>query len=216
MHWYVSSSIFRRAGVTGRTGLIYSVIAPLILFLEIIYFGALWILYRWYPPRLSERDLAASSLFYPTAIRQLLTGVYFMELCLAGLFFLVRDAENKASCTPQASIMIAAMALTALHHYALDARGLRWLSSSTLSHPQSGQQRMGLPADGMMIKAAPGPDEALSSACPILWVPKDKLGISTDEIYHARCDGILMSNEGAYLERGKVKLYGPPPAQKTH
>jgi hypothetical protein len=41
VHWYVSSSIFRRAGVTGRTGLIYSVIAPLILFLEIIYFGAL-------------------------------------------------------------------------------------------------------------------------------------------------------------------------------
>lgn len=51
-----------------------------------IYFGALWILYRFYPPKLSDLELGVTGLFYPTAIRQFMTGVYFMELCLSGLF----------------------------------------------------------------------------------------------------------------------------------
>ena len=61
------------------------------------YFGALWVLYRLYPPKLSDLELGATCLFYPTAIRQLMTGIYFMEICLAGLFFLVRDADGNAT-----------------------------------------------------------------------------------------------------------------------
>jgi hypothetical protein len=85
------------------------------------------LLYRSYPPKLTE-DLDPSGLFYPTAIRQLFIGVYFMELCLAGLFFLVRDADGQAACTPQAIIMIFAAVLTALFHYALNhGHKLHWL-----------------------------------------------------------------------------------------
>ena len=213
----ISPSSFLHGFPDQGPGLIYSVIAPLIIVLEIVYFGALWILYRFYPPRLTERDLTTPSLFYPTAIRQLLTGIYFMELCLAGLFFLVRDAENNASCTPQAGIMLAATALTALFHYALAGRGLQWLSPSTLSNPRPGlERRMRLPAaDTAMMKAAHGSDETLSYTCPIVWIPRDRRGVSTDEIHHARRNGILMSNEGACLERSKIKLHGPPPARRA-
>lgn len=94
-------------------------IAPLILVFSIIYFGVLWLLYRSYPPKLTEPDLKSSSLFYPTAIRQLFTGVYFLELCLTGLFFLVRNTDGKAVCTPQAVIMIFATVLTILFHCTL-------------------------------------------------------------------------------------------------
>jgi hypothetical protein len=105
------------------------VVSPLILVLSTVCFGAFWILYRSYPPRLTEPELATSGLFYPTAIRQLFTGVYFMELCLAGLFFLVRDAEGKATCTAQAVVMIVATVLTALFQYGLNhSHGIHGLS----------------------------------------------------------------------------------------
>lgn len=191
-------------------------IAPSIIFLEVVCFGALWILYRFYPPRLAERDLASSCLFYPTAIRQLLTGIYFMELCLAGLFLLVRDAENKAACMPQAGIMLAAVVLTALFHYALAGRGLQRLSTSAWFTPKPAVgRRAAVPAGIAMTRILHSSDEALSSNCPVLWIPRDKLGISTDEIQHSRRKGILMSNEGASLQRCKIKLHSPPPVRQA-
>jgi hypothetical protein len=43
-----------------------------------------------------------------------------MELCLAGLFFLVCNADGKAACTAQAIIIIFATIFTALFHYGLN------------------------------------------------------------------------------------------------
>lgn len=51
-----------------------------------------------------------------------------MELCLTGLFFLVRDTNGKAACTAQAIIMIFATVLTVLFHSALNhGHKLHWL-----------------------------------------------------------------------------------------
>jgi hypothetical protein len=157
--------------------------------------------YRYYPPRLTELDLPSSGLFYPTAIRQLLTGVYFMELCLAGLFFLVRDTENRPACTAQAVIMLVATVLTALFHYTLNG-GLHWpFHYKHLSEAETGATNQ-----------APELDDALTSSSPVLWVPTDDLGISADEISHACKGDVFVSNKGAYLERGKLRLDGSPPA----
>jgi hypothetical protein len=174
-------------------GLVYSVIAPLILVFSIIFFGALWVLYRSYPPRLSNLDLGTSDLFYPTAMRQLFTGIYFMELCLAGLFFLVRDAQGKAAYTPQAVIMMLLTGLTALFHYALDqGYEFRWLSMPVISKQRPdqitepewmGRREVLSTAKPKLFQAE---DDALDSTRPILWIPKDELGISDDEIYHIR------------------------------
>ncbi|KFY03304.1 hypothetical protein O988_01575 [Pseudogymnoascus sp. VKM F-3808] len=43
-----------------------------------------------------------------------------MELCLAGLFFLVRDADGNATCTAQAITMSVTMAFTALFQFSSD------------------------------------------------------------------------------------------------
>jgi hypothetical protein len=128
-----------------------------------------------------------------------------MELCLAGLFFLVRDTENRASCTPQVVIIIVAMVFTALFHCSLSRPGSRWFW-----YPKWSKQLS--MAETVAIKTAPEPDPALTSTCPVLWVPEDDLGISADEIYHARKSGIVISNNGACLERGKLRLRGPPPS----
>jgi len=131
-----------------------------------------------------------------------------MELCLAGLFFLVRDAENRPSCTAQAIIMLVATVLTAFFHFAL-VKGHRWPCYLKWDRQVS-------VAESGTIKAAPEPDEALTSTCPIPWVPKDDLGISADEIWHAKKSGVIISDRGAYLEGGRLRLRGPPqPLPKT-
>ncbi|XMA13696.1 hypothetical protein WAI453_006487 [Rhynchosporium graminicola] len=151
-------------------GLIYSVIAPLILVFIIMYFGVLWLLYRSYPPMLTEPGLTPSGLFYPTAIRQLFIGVYFMELCLTGLFFLwllfVRVLKRPA-----------------------DQADNEFSPRRSQSEPK---------------------DEALTSARPIIWIPKDELGVADDEISNIRktYDSIWISNEGASLDaQGRLRVW---------
>lgn len=63
-------------------------------------------------------------------------------------------------------------------------------------------------------QANPDQDEALTSARPILWIPKDELGVADDEIYYTRktYDSIWISNEGESLdELGKLKVWGELP-----
>lgn len=50
---------------------------------------------------------------YPRALNQTFTGLYVMELCLVGLFFLVQY-EGESVCYVQAIIMVVAIVLTAL------------------------------------------------------------------------------------------------------
>ncbi|KAL8702043.1 MAG: hypothetical protein Q9224_000213 [Gallowayella concinna] len=60
------------------------------------------------------------------AINQLFTGLYVMELCLVGLFFLVRDADEKGNqlattpCKGQAIIMIVVLILTIVYQFLLN------------------------------------------------------------------------------------------------
>ena len=58
-------------------------------------------------------------------------------------------------------------------------------------------------------------DEALTSARPVIWIPKDDLGVADDEIIHIRktYDNIWISNEGASLDaQGRLRVWGDPPA----
>lgn len=61
-----------------------------------------------------------NGLIFPKAVNQLFTGLYFLELCLIGLFFLQRDSRNQASCFPQAIIMIVTLGFTVLYQFVLN------------------------------------------------------------------------------------------------
>ncbi|CZT07019.1 uncharacterized protein RAG0_12606 [Rhynchosporium agropyri] len=197
-------------------GLIYSVIAPLILVFVIMYFGVLWLLYRSYPPMLTEPGSTPSGIFYPTAIRQLFTGVYFMELCLTGLFFLVRDTHGKAACTAQAVIMILATLLTTGFHCTLNHdHKLHWLPFVKVIK-QPADQVDNDAVSPWRSESAPQ-DEALTAARLIIWIPKDELGVADDEITHIRktYDSIWISNEGASLDaQGRLKVWGVLPSSE--
>jgi hypothetical protein len=100
--------------------LVYSVIAPLILIFAIITFSLYWIANRYCMLYIFKVKEDTGGLLYPRAINQTFTGLYFMELCMIGLFFLVRDHNNNVACYPQAIVMIVITALTILYQFLLN------------------------------------------------------------------------------------------------
>ena len=70
--------------------------------------------------RLVRFDVGTGGLIYPKAINQLFIGLYFMELYLIGLFFLVRNEHDKVACIGQAIIMIIVTLLTATYQILLN------------------------------------------------------------------------------------------------
>lgn len=49
---------------------------------------------------------------------------------------------------------------------------------------------------------------------PVVWIPQDGYGISTDEIHRAAAISVQMSDDGAWLNnKGKVRLEPPPSEQ---
>ena len=93
----------------------------------IITFSLFWIVIKnniLYVIRTGNVD--GGGLFFPSAINQLFTGLYFMEICLIGLFFLVRDVEGNVACEAQGIIMSLALALTIFYQIwlAMNFQGL--------------------------------------------------------------------------------------------
>lgn len=89
-------------------GLIYSVIAPLVLVFSSITFGLLWVVFRYNLLYVTISRPDTRGLLYPTALTQLFTGIYVMELCMIGLLLLVRDTDNRAACVGQAVVTMIA------------------------------------------------------------------------------------------------------------
>ena len=108
------------------SGLVYSIISPLIMLFNIITFSLFWLVYRYNTLYVTKFRFDTGGLLYPTAINQLFTGLYLMELCLIGLFFLVKDAARDGTaygtpCKVQGIIMIAVLILTFLYQWFLNS-----------------------------------------------------------------------------------------------
>lgn len=101
-------------------GLIFSIIAPLILIFNVLTFSLFWFVYRYNSLYVNRFTFDTGGLLFPIAVNQLFTGVYVMELCLIGLFFLTQNAENHQACIPQGAIMIAVTIITVIFQYLLN------------------------------------------------------------------------------------------------
>ncbi|KAK4150929.1 hypothetical protein C8A00DRAFT_36463 [Chaetomidium leptoderma] len=101
--------------------LIYSIVAPLIAIFAIITFSLLWVAHRYNMLYVTRFRTDTGGVLYPRAINQTFTGLYVMELCLIGLFFIAEDETGANVCFPQGIIMVIALILTALYQYVLNA-----------------------------------------------------------------------------------------------
>lgn len=92
---------------------------------NIITFSLFWLVYRYNTLYVTKFRFDTGGLLYPTAINQLFTGLYFMEVCLIGLFLLVRDADDQgisygSPCKGQAIIMAVVFVFTVLYQWLLN------------------------------------------------------------------------------------------------
>jgi hypothetical protein len=101
-------------------GIVYCVIAPLISIFAILTFALLWFAQRYAMLYVTRFEHDTGGVLYPRAINQTFTGIYFMELCMAGLFFLVQDEKGKNVCTPHGIIMIIVLILTVVYQVLLN------------------------------------------------------------------------------------------------
>lgn len=56
---------------------------------------------------------------FPTAVTQLLVGVYALELAMLALFLLAQDSDGRIVCGPQATIMSVVLVSTLLFNVAI-------------------------------------------------------------------------------------------------
>lgn len=97
-------------------GIVYSIISPVILIFCLISFSLTYLAYKYRIVYCNVNRVQSYGLFFPTAIVQLFTGIYTLQLCLIGLFFLVKDEHQKRFvCTKHAIIMIVVLVFTILY-----------------------------------------------------------------------------------------------------
>lgn len=93
-------------------GIVYCCIAPLMLVFMVIIYSLFWVVYRYNVLYVYQFKNDTGGLLFPTAVYQLFTGIYVMEVCLAAFFF----AQKNTACLPQAIIMIVILVLTIIYH----------------------------------------------------------------------------------------------------
>ncbi|EEP76111.1 conserved hypothetical protein [Uncinocarpus reesii 1704] len=101
-------------------GLIYCIISPLIMVFNVLTFTLFWVVYRYNTLYVTKFRFDTGGLLFPKAINQLFTGVYVMEVCLIGMFFLVRDQNGDVACEGQAICMIILLFATILFQFLLN------------------------------------------------------------------------------------------------
>ena len=102
-------------------GIIYSIIAPLILVFMVIIFSLFWIVYRFNVLYVYQFRNDTGGLLFPVAVNQLFVGLYVMELCLVGFFFISEDVAGNVVCFPQAIIMLVVLGFTILFQWLMNS-----------------------------------------------------------------------------------------------
>jgi hypothetical protein len=258
-------------------GIAFSVIAPLVLpfvsFALVLY----WLVYRYNVLYVYRYDYESGGRFFVLALDQLFTGLYVMEICLVGHFFVTVNDEGNSMCLPHGIAMIGVLALTVayqvftnrtLHSLTefLPVCGDVYGDALTTNQVGDGDQYVlcerpdGRETDESLVVKRSGKGSApegskygrndrvaerqsstISTRCfpmerhgltskkihkgadhkvriyddapePIVWIPKDGYGISTDEIRGTaeKADSIEVSDDYAWLDDGgKVRLEPP-------
>jgi hypothetical protein len=180
----------------------------------------------------------SGGLAFSRAIYQSFTGIYLMEILLAALFFLAQNQFGSQSAIPEGIFMCIAIACTIAiqfliissfdpltYYLPVDVTEFQHLNNSideeiistnpTINDVQQITNTNETNIDYHeynMDNTFVHP--AIKDPNPIIWIPKDSLGIAESELQQTRASGlnILMSNEGAkFNEKINIQIDGSPP-----
>ena len=172
---------------------------------NIITFSLFWLVYRYNTLYVTKFRFDTGGLLFPTAINQLFTGLYLMELCLIGLFFLVKNASSDGTaygtpCKVQGIIMIMVLILTFLYQWLLNrAFGplLRYLPITLEDEAVMRDEEFARAQEKRWML-----DENEQEGDDIKEVIRDRERLSTDE--NRAAESIEMRNLETLNERGRL------------
>lgn len=92
----------------------YCVISPIINGFSAAFFAFATLVYKylyiWVIDQPPSQD--TGGMFFPKAITHVFVGLYVQEVCLAAMFFLVRNDNGKATSVPQGALMVVLIVIT--------------------------------------------------------------------------------------------------------
>lgn len=260
-------------------GLAYSCIAPLILGFTTVAFFLLYFAYSYCFIYVYDPTIDTTGLVYPRAVRQLMCGVYLLEVCLIGLF-------GTAAAAPHIVLMVILLVFTVFFHLAMNSAVnplIEMLPNSTLALANPAASSASGGEDNATLRSETSPPEHLTKATtsagspqamaatnasvsrsmreksdeddstslasyeqtnsasqarankgffmppamaspePIVWIPRDSLGISQQEVHDTRnlnAEGapILISDNGASIaiqgKKAVISYTTDPPDNK--
>lgn len=208
--------------------LVYSVIAPLILLITGLVFLLCYIAYAYQIFYVSNFPDDTGGLLFPRAIYQSFTGLYLMEIMLAGLFFLAQDQHGSQTAIPQGISMCVLIGITVVIHVGMQSNfhslvynlsaDAEELSTVNRPHFIDVTTQSETTADELheyrMKTAYMHP--AIRDLNPIIWIAEDELGIAAEELQRSQMSelNIMMSTRGAYFnEKMRIKIEESPPDQ---
>lgn len=119
--------------------IIYSVIAPIMLFWSTLAMALFYLAYRYNVLFVSETQVDTQGLIYSRALKQLFTGVYLAEICMIGLF--------SVSKAPGPAVLMAVFLVFSILFQITMSRNLDpllyWLPRSVQAQEQAMQARGG-------------------------------------------------------------------------
>jgi hypothetical protein len=190
-------------------GIAFSVVAPIVLIFVSLAFVLYWFVYRYNILYVYQYTFDSGGRFFISAMKQLFAGLYVMELCLIGIFFLARGPQGQPSCSAQAFAMTAVLLLTIAYHYFL-----RQTFEVLLHHlPVYGNVEAGV--DGCIENLTAQLNATMSS--PTVWIPRDTMGISAEECHAVRVStgSVKISDDGAFLGNDRVvRISSCPPGYR--
>jgi hypothetical protein len=190
-------------------GIAFSVVAPIVLIFVSLAFTLYWFAYRYNVLHVYQYTFDSGGRFFVSAINQLFAGLYVMELCLIGIFFLAEGLQGQPACAAQAFAMIAILLLTIAYHCFL-----RQTYGALLHHlPVCGNVETNV--DRGIGNLRVQLNATMSS--PTIWIPRDNRGISAEECYATRMStgSVTISDVGAFVGDDRVvRIESFPPGSR--
>lgn len=240
---YKWGSIYPTFAVLGSIGLIYCILSPLILVFCCIAFLLVLISFKYslkYQFNLKNRSENYGQ-FYPRAIFHLYSGIYFMEICLIGIFVLSKDQNNMSNCFGHAFVTFVLLILTAAGQIQIQKMFAKLLCKNiplTLYEPDLRAFQQNETEDRLeevvinhyncgnpnfLVNYSEGPNENLHNdtfhhACfqhsnNLIWIPHCEFAdISENEIKFLKNVGIQGTVRNAEINlNGDIKINSCPP-----
>lgn len=216
---YRWGSVYPTFAVLGSIGLVYCILSPLILvfcivtFLLVLFSFKYTLRYQYSMENVSENY----GQHFPTALFQLYSGVYFMEVCLIGLFALSRDENGMANCLCLSLLTCFLLVATAAAHHQIKQVYGRLLAKNTplnMSRDASTFDELESRSSELNLHMY---NDTFYRQCfqhnqRVIWVPKDCYNVSSDEVIGLCQRGVETSNASCELTtNGDILVFSNPP-----